>query len=346
MEKKVVINPSHPDSLEIKNENYARWESLKTEEYWEYRRKWNENPQNGIVERYPLNLDIEPTNACNLRCTMCPRTIALQKDEKTVLNSEGLLSFDVFKKIIDEVTEEGPKVYAVKLTHRGEPLIHKDFVKMVRYAKEKGIIDVMANTNGVLLNRELSEEIIDAGIDRMLFSFDAASKEKYEKIRVRAKYEEVLENIKEFASIRNAKKAWNTMIRVSMVMQDETIDEMEDYKKLFGGGTLADVVSFNRLVKEPVLVSEYEVQDEVTGKLINMKECAQLWQRMIINYNGNVEVCCPNFKEDYVIGNAKVDSIEELWHSEKLNAMRDKHRKGEWWKIPMCKSCNFPYLER
>lgn len=242
----------------------------------------------------------------------------------------------------------GSKVYAVKLTHRGEPLIHREFAKMVAYAKEKGIIDVMANTNGVLLNKEVSKEIIEAGIDRMIFSFDAASKEKYERIRVGARYGEVLENIREFVSIRNEKKAWNTMIRVCMVMQDETMDEIEDYKKLFTG--LADVISFNRLVKEPVILSEYEVKDAVTDKRINMKNCeficAQLWQRMVINYNGNVEACCPNFKEDYVIGNVARQSIWELWHSEKLNAIRDKHSHGEWWGIPMCKSCNFPYLDK
>lgn len=107
MKRKVVINPSHPDSLEIKSENFARWEGLKTEDYWKYRRKWSENPQKGIVEKYPLNLDIEPTNACNLRCTMCPRTIAIQKDKETVLKNEGIMSFDTYKKIIDEVCNGG-----------------------------------------------------------------------------------------------------------------------------------------------------------------------------------------------------------------------------------------------
>ena len=39
--------------------------------YKEYRRKWAEYPKKRVVAEFPLNVDIESTNACNLKCTMC-----------------------------------------------------------------------------------------------------------------------------------------------------------------------------------------------------------------------------------------------------------------------------------
>lgn len=255
------------------------------------------------------------------------------------------MPFSMYQKMLDEVSDEGGcNVYAIKLTHRGEPLINPELPKMIAYAKEKGAIDVMTNTNATLLNAKLSEEILDAGIDRMLFSFDAASKEKYEAVRIGAIYEEVLENIREFVALRNKKKAWNTLVRVTMVLNDETLDEIEAYKELFTG--VADVISFNRLVKEPHFVSECEA--EIDGKVKNVSRCmfacSQLWQRLIVNCDGNVEVCCPNFKEEYVIGNVRDSSIEELWHCDKINAIRELHKNGGWHKIPMCKKCNVPWM--
>ena len=70
-----------------------------------------------------------------------------------------------FKKIVDEGATNG--LYAIKLGYLGEPLICKDIVKMVAYAKDKGIVDVMFNTNGALLTKSMSEKLIKAVIDKI-----------------------------------------------------------------------------------------------------------------------------------------------------------------------------------
>ena len=54
---------------------------------------------------------------------------------------------------------------------------------MISYAKEKGILEVMINTNAVSLNEKKSIEIINSGLDVMIYSFDGGSKKTYEKMR-------------------------------------------------------------------------------------------------------------------------------------------------------------------
>lgn len=63
----VTINPTHPDSLEINGGIYEMWKANRAKDFDIYRKKWESNPLNFIVEKYPLNLDMEPTNLCNYK---------------------------------------------------------------------------------------------------------------------------------------------------------------------------------------------------------------------------------------------------------------------------------------
>ena len=195
MKNKVIVNPTYH---EINNEVTKTWEEKKGERYKEYRKKWINNPQNYIVERGPLHLDIEPTNACNLKCLMCPRTVLIEENREFKITK---IRLNEYKKIIDEAVKIG--VYSIKLNWLGEPLVHSEIVEMITYAKKMGIIDIMLNTNAVLLDEDMSFKLINSGLDKIFFSFDSPYKDEYENIRIGASYEDTLNNIKNFNRIRN-----------------------------------------------------------------------------------------------------------------------------------------------
>lgn len=157
---------------------HEKWLASKSERYNEYRKKWADNPANYIDEGYPINLDIEASMACNLRCPMCPRTVRINEKDKK-LRESAHFDFALYKRLIDEAAEIG--VYAVKLNWLGEPLMNPRIVDMVKYAKDRGIEDVLMNTNAVLLTEEMSRNLIAAGIDKLFFSFDSPYKDNYEK---------------------------------------------------------------------------------------------------------------------------------------------------------------------
>lgn len=77
-----------------------RYESCKNdvdETYVEYRRRWVEYPKNNYLGEFPLHIDLESTNACNLRCEYCSRNFMAEK--------LGYMEFDLFKKCIDEASQ-------------------------------------------------------------------------------------------------------------------------------------------------------------------------------------------------------------------------------------------------
>ncbi|MHB8066036.1 MAG: radical SAM/SPASM domain-containing protein [Ruminiclostridium sp.] len=332
--------------LITQNGKYLDWEKLKTEEYNIYRKKWKENPINDIVEPFPLNLDIEPTNHCNLKCPFCYRTIAIDSGNAQFDNL-GLMPIETFKRILNQITVNGKcMVPAIKLTHRGEPLINRNIATMVRMAKTAGVEDVIMNTNGTLLTPELSEELLDAGLDKMLFSFDSPHKDTYESIRIGASYEIVLNNIRMFVDLRNKKKAYGTMVRVGMVITEETVPYVDDFKSLFEN--IADVISFNKVHKEVEIDDEGNFIND-KGEMFNVQKRifadSQLWQRMTINWNGDAEICCENYKQEYSLGNINDITVREIWNGSRFGAVRELHRNGEWWKMPQCIKCTIPFME-
>lgn len=291
----------------------------------EYRYKWANNPANHIVEKYPLHLDVEITNNCNLKCSFCASTI-YNYDQK------GFMDFDLFKKIVDESADMG--LYALKLNWRGEPLLHKQVVQMVKYAKEKKIPDVFINTNDYFLDRDMSQQLIEAGIDRIIISFEGYTQEVYEKYRVGSDFDLVRNNI---IQLNNLKKSKKPRIRIQSVGIPEIKGHEKEYRDFWKD--LADEVS----------IINYRDEKELYGKMNsdNSWQCPYLWLRLTIAYDGAVYPCCFVTKKpdmycgDYSIGNVMDNSIADLWHSEKMNEYRDLHCMGQSCKIDICSMCSY-----
>ena len=102
------------------------------EEYKIYRKLWHELPKKRELRDYPLQVDLEMSSKCNLRCPMCYTTT----DEFLEKVPSKYLDIELYKKIIDEIAG---KVFAVRLSFRGEATLNKNFVEAIRYAKNKGI---------------------------------------------------------------------------------------------------------------------------------------------------------------------------------------------------------------
>ncbi len=336
MKQDVKINPTYE---EVKLKDPLPCEEVAPPRYHEYRRKWVENPKNNVVEDFPLNLDLEVTSYCNLRCPMCYRTIAdLDASQDPSL---GYMDWELYKKCIDEGADYG--LYAVKLNYRGEPLLHPQLPEMIAYAKAKGVVDVQFNTNGVLLKGDLARRILDAGVDRVIISFDSIRKERYESIRVGARFEEVVRNVEEFVKLRDKSGRKTPCIRVSMVKMKENLEEVEEFRR-FWEERGVDIVSYvnyvNYMGKDP------EAEQRYVGRPVRMRDdfvCAQLWQRLFVWCDGRVTPCCGDLEGGERLGDAWKDSLHEIWVGERLQYLRRLHWEGNYKRMKICTTCTLPY---
>lgn len=285
----------------------------------EYRAKWKEWPKNFCVGEYPLFLDIEVTSVCNLKCPFCATTFREDKIKK------GFISFDIVKKIIDEGAEKN--LYGVKFNIRGEPLLHPLIHDFVKYAKKKKLIDVYFNTNAIVLSEDMSKSLIDSGLDRLTISVEGYTKEVYERYRVGANFEQLLSNIETFQTLKKKLGVSHPKLRIQTVMLPGMLEIFDEYKEFW-----------SKRSEEVAFLDYKEMKEKKKGNKYKWA-CPQIWQRMAIWWDGTIMPC--NHDDDGLIsiGNVKQITIEQAWRSEKLNYIREAHKKGQADKIPACDGC-------
>ena len=289
----------------------------KNDKFIEYRRKWREWPNSCIIGDFPLFLDIEVTNACNLRCPFCETTISGMYHQK------GFISKNCIEKILDEGANNG--LYGVKFNIRGEPLLHPLIDDFVRYAKEKGMVDVYFNTNAVLLTESMINRLIEAGLDRISISFEGHTKDIYEKNRVCSNYDLVLKNIENLRKIKEKLGVKYPFVRIQTIKLPEI-----DIKKY---------ENFWKTRVDEVACLEYQDMTSRKEGIVSTWRCPQLWQRMAVLWNGDIWPCNHDHKSFANLGNIEKISIKDSWNSETMNHYRNLHLQGLAHKIKSCNGC-------
>lgn len=301
------------------------------ERFLEYRRQWRENPERFIAADFPLHLDIESVAVCNLRCPFCATT-----NSRWGADKRGFMDISLYRKIIDEGAENG--LCAIKLSLRGEPLLHPHLPEMVAYAKQKGVMDIYFNTNAMLLTEGIFEKLIDAGLDRISLSIEGFRKEIYEHYRVGATFERLLENVTPLLRLRARRHVSFPQIRIQTVLLKELQKEFGEYVEFWR--QYADEVSYLDARQEKEAAEELQQQAAWA--------CPFLWQRMTILWDGTILPCLMHGITDFsamTLGNVKDSSIKGLWQSEKEELLRKTHKNGEAHRIPACVECSYRNME-
>ena len=285
--------------------------------YKNYRNDWT-NPIARKNISKPLSIDIETASICDLACPHCSREYIITPDK--------VMSEDLYKRIIQETVDMG--VPSIKLNWRGEPLLNPKLSKMISYAKEKGILEVLINTNAVSLTEKKAEEIINSGLDVMIYSFDGGSKSTYEKMRpgrfIDNKFEKVYENIKKFSEIKKKLNSKFPVTKIQMILTEDSRYEVENFYNLFNtivdevtvtqynerGGNFQELnqhhqkiineyLKANNLPKETPHLVDFDNNIFISK---NRKPCEQIFQRLMITFDGRVGMCCHDWGAQHGIG--------------------------------------------
>jgi MoaA/NifB/PqqE/SkfB family radical SAM enzyme len=176
--------------------------------------------RNAVPENEPVCLYLETTNRCNLLCTTCPRTYE-------ELEPPADMSWDLFKSIVDQI----PALQRAVLHGVGEPMLVKNLPGMVRYLKDRGTY-VLFNTNGTVLNERNGRALIEAELDELRVSLDAANAASFRAIRGKDYFNRILKNVRAFRALQEREghekprvSAWLTGLR-------ETIEELPEFVRV------------------------------------------------------------------------------------------------------------------
>ena len=165
---------------------------------------------------------VEPTTACNLQCRTCMRNVW---DEPV-----GFMDVATFGRILDGVRAlpDPPTIFFGGL---GEPLMHPDFLEMVRQAKSLDA-SVEAITNGILLDEVRAEALIDLGLDTLWVSVDGASPECYADVRRENDLPRVMANLERLRDMKIRKRCERPFLGISFVAMRRNLAELPEVLRL------------------------------------------------------------------------------------------------------------------
>lgn len=272
---------------------------------------------------FPQTILIDNISYCNLRCSMCPHRFMTRK--------KGKMSWELYKKIVDEIAEKNLDV-RMWITFFGEGLMFVDLPQRVRYAKEKGLHDVVLNSNGNLLNYNIASELVKAGLDAIYVGIDAFKKETYEKIRVGGNLDKVVNGVLDYKKALDNYGNSSQKVFVQYVEMEENKDELPE---------------FLRFWKDKSVQVKVRPKVSWAGKVEanNLKEFPErlpcFWAMNTINIidDGTVCLCSVDLECQVPMGDINYQTIEEVWNG-KLKEFRQNQLNGRWDILPiMCRNC-------
>ncbi|MCG6538146.1 MAG: radical SAM protein, partial [Syntrophales bacterium LBB04] len=138
------------------------------------------NLREAIPLKKPFTVLFEPASLCNFRCTCC----YYSKPDLYSHMPKGTMKYEDFRKIAGDLAAwEGEKIHVARIIGFGEPFINKDTGKMVKCLKQLDVAErVEITTNGSLMTPEVSQELIDAGLDYIRVSIYSASQKMHEAV--------------------------------------------------------------------------------------------------------------------------------------------------------------------
>lgn len=281
--------------------------------------KWNIAPKFYYVVDFPTHLDIEVAVSCQMRCPMCRR-----KQMPTDL-LYGMMEFDLFTKIIDECARKS--VYSVKLSWRGEPLLNPQIIRMVKYAKEKGIKDVAFLTNGERMTQSLAEQIVDSGLDWISISVDGMG-ETYDRIRWPETFEGIAKKISMLKKYRDDSHRKKPLIRIQTIFA-AIKEKPEEY------------FSFWESIGDKVyVIADQARADNNPFPRDPAYTCYEPWRRMVIGWNGLVPNCICDYDDQNPLGDIRNQSIYDIWHGEKFEKIRESAKNKKFDQHTVCRECH------
>lgn len=269
------------------------------------------------------SIAIEPTNACNLRCTICySQRPTLCKPRK-----KGFMDWNLYIKIIDELSAMD---LSLCLNLGGESLLHQRFLDMIDYASAKGRFDIGFNTNGTLLKPDIAKFIVKKGVSRVSISLDGL-RAKHESIRVGSNYNVVVNNIMSLIEAKRSTKALKPFIAVNLTKSSHTQDDILDFIKYWID--IVDGVEIGEYISEDLTVNIDNQHSKGTVCLFPFYYLAILW-------NGDVTICCHDISGRGVIGNVCENSVMDTWKSRRYKALRMAAAHNVFEPTSICYKCN------
>ncbi|MDD2200110.1 MAG: radical SAM protein [Bacteroidales bacterium] len=206
----------------------GKYHSLKAVNYDIYSKRKN--------NLHPAVIEFDISSYCNLRCIMCNEKNREVEAQNNIYND----------KFIEEITPLLKHIKEAKF-YGGEPFVIKQYYKIWDIiVNENPQTKIFVITNGTHLNERI-KNLLNKGNFEISVSIDSLNKEKFEKIRKGANFENVMQNLDWFINYSKRKKR---NLSVSMTIFRENWQDIPDIIKFCNKNDISVFFSYLYMPKK------------------------------------------------------------------------------------------------
>ncbi len=302
----------------------------------------------------PISAHIDVASLCNFRCSFCFQ--ADTEGMKAVGLNRGFMPFNLFTKIVDDLKEFPQKIKKIKIGNHGEPTLHPDLPKMIAYARESKIAEIIELfTNGSKLEPTLNKGLVASGLQRVNVSLEGLSDERYKAVAgKKIKFQGIVDGVRDlyaqktdalniYVKIADHAHALNKESTQVFVLSDE---ERKYFFDTFS--SICDEIFIEKVVPQWAETQSKKQNDlDSTGmygqKIKQNKDvCPFTFMYLHFNCDGTVSPCTLDWPRKVVIGNAKNEKVKDIWFGKKMRQLQIAMLMGNRKDINFCNACSAP----
>ena len=306
--------------------------------------------ENGLVfdrleefrNKKPTVYNIETTNACNMKCKMCPRTTMMTRPVETMDN-------EMFQRIIGQIEPHPPELWkdweqfveheygipknamsenhfflyiiprVIQLHGYGDPLLDKNMAGHIALLTSKGFLSYFS-CNPANINLDMTIKMFENGLDYIKYSIESVDDERHKQIRGEASnFTKSYSKIVDLLRIKK-EKHYKTTIIITMLdlHQKNQKEEYASLRKAFDG---LDVYIYLKSEDQ----QWYRKDFHGTCSVHWSEFCKHPWMSMTIKSNGEAAMCMEDFNNEIILGDVGKDSLYNIWNGEKYHQLRNDH---------------------
>ena len=210
-------------------------------------------------------IQLEVTTRCNASCVYCPKSAA----------GNNWIVRDMPVSLAQRILSFSGNVPFVHLQGWGEPLLHPDFVEILRLAKQAGC-KVGTTTNGMPISLEMAKRLVGEGLDILAFSIAGITSKRNDGIRRGTRLTQVLRAIEMIRSVRDQLGMKKPKIHMAFMLLRSGLYELDSIPKFLAEAGIEEIVLSpltlpvcHEFLHEAILA---ENQDELSVLLIRLEK--------------------------------------------------------------------------
>lgn len=266
-----------------------------------------------------INLEVF-RGKCPCSCVHCP-VGCVNVDKRTSRFGLKGVSEEILEKVVSEM-----KLFphsTLRLHSVGDPILWDGLISALKYIKQSGVKSWLF-TSLVTRDKNVVEKLAEY-CDIVEVSVNSIDEDDYRQTKGINAYKQVVENIRYMSSYIHSNNL-NTRLVVSRVQTDSDKNDSEFVKYWKDFGLVADAFVRKYHTYNDILENELRPVKKKTPCLVH-------WMRFNISCEGVVVSCFnelfrSDLRSDVILGDIRVSTIQQIWHSDYLSQIREAELKG------------------